>query len=247
MSREDIMLTGCFPTDPHIARMEMDFDHRVGARSFLLKHIPRNTVGAEFGVYTGLFSSLLAAEPKFTQVSFVDPWWQKFGSHYPQDWGGYTDFGRVATKKAYLLACERIAKPGLAGRSVEVTDSQLWLNWMPDDSLDWVYVDCGFSYHDKIAEFKLLDRKLRKSGLILGDDWWVDEIFTAVNDFIKTHAFDLVFAQTSPPGQWLLRRSYPQRHSEGAAEPWQNELRADLGLSLPWSATAHKRSLIGAP
>jgi len=233
---EDIQLSGVEPDDPAIRRMELGFDHCVAGRRFLLDRLPQGSVGVELGVYTGLFSSLLAAEAKFTRVTFVDPWWLLFGRNYPAAWGSYTDEGRVETHAAWRQAVARINRAGLPNRIIEVTHSQLWLKEQPDASLDWAYIDSEHSYPPKIEELNLLDRKLGANGIIIGDDWWIDEIFTAVNDFIRSHDFDLIFADMHGPSQWMLRRSYKRRRVQF------NDLRSDLNLATTWEMARHKPS-----
>src|SRR5262245_7926619 len=93
----DILASGVIPFDTSILRAEALVHHRVRQRKFLLDYIPESSIGVEIGVFTGLFSSILAKHPKISRVTFVDPWWTAFGEHYP-DWGDYTDQGRLETR-----------------------------------------------------------------------------------------------------------------------------------------------------
>jgi hypothetical protein len=234
VSAEDVELAGV-ADDPIIRDIEMNFGHNVFSRQFLLGLIPEGSTGAELGVFTGMFSALLAQSSRIAHISFVDPWWLAYGTNYP-DWGPYTDFGRMTTAAAYATAVDRITRSGLPGRVVEVNYSEVWLDSLPDASLDWAYVDSSHDYDHKLQELALLDRKLRPNGIIIGDDWWVDVIMTAVNDFLKTHDFDLVFAQQGNPCQWLLRRKYEPRR-------WvqHNDLRTDLGIAWTFREAGHTR------
>jgi hypothetical protein len=107
----DILASGVIPSERSILRAETLVHHRVREREFLLDHIPENSIGVEIGVFTGLFSSILARDPKIARVTFVDPWWKAFGERYP-DWGDYTDRGRVATHSSYELARRRANPTG---------------------------------------------------------------------------------------------------------------------------------------
>src|SRR5262245_24992588 len=71
----DIIASGVMPRKMSLLRAEALAPHRVAERKFLLQFIPENSTGAEIGVFTGLFSSVLAAERKISKVTFVDPWW----------------------------------------------------------------------------------------------------------------------------------------------------------------------------
>jgi hypothetical protein len=205
----DILASGVIPLNRSALRTEALVDHRVRQREFLLYYIPEDSVGAEIGVFTGLFSSILARNPKISGVTFVDPWWKAFGEHFP-DWGGYTDHGRLKTRCAYELAKKRISKAGLPNRHVEVAFSYEWLDSQPDASLDWVYLDSTHSYHGTKRELALLDRKIKEGGIVLGDDWQTDRhhkhhgVALAVCEFIRTSDFEPMLCGVL--SQWILRR-----------------------------------------
>jgi hypothetical protein len=206
---DDIIICGVVPMDLPALRAETRMSHRVRERKFLLDFIPQNSTGAELGVFTGLFSSLLAREPKIARVTFVDPWWTAHGDYYG-DWGAYTDFGRLSTRTAHALATKRVVKSGLPGRSVEVAFSYDWLERQPDQSLDFVYIDSTHTYEGTRDELSLLNQKLKANGLIMGDDWRSDRndrhhgVCLAVNEFIRSKGFEVVLAGMN--SQWIIRR-----------------------------------------
>ena len=206
----DILISRYVPSDLSIFRAELLASHRVIGRRFIVNFIPSNSVGAELGVFTGLFSSILARETKISRVAFVDPWWEAFGDYYP-DWGAYTDHGRVSTRKAFEVAERRISRAALPHRVVEVASSYDWLKNQPDKSLDWVYLDSTHSYEGTKRELELLHTKIKDTGLILGDDWQIDRdnyhhgVCLAVNEFLKSSNFELIVC--GQHNQWILRRS----------------------------------------
>jgi hypothetical protein len=205
----DILTSGVIPFNRSILRAEALVHHRVRQRQFLLDHIPESSIGAEIGVFTGLFSSILARHPKISRVTFVDPWWTAFGEHYP-DWGDYTDQGRLETHSAYELATKRVSRPGLQNRIVEVAFSYEWLESQPDESLDWAYLDSTHTYDGTKRELALLDRKIRENGIVLGDDWQTNRnhrhhgVALAICEFLRTSDFEPVLCGVF--GQWILRR-----------------------------------------
>ncbi len=205
----DIYHSSYFPRNPGILKSELRIRHRVSERAFIFEYIPPNSVGAELGVFTGLLSSLIARQQKIAQVTFVDPWWEAFGEFYP-NWGRYTDYGRLKTHDAFETAKARIARARLPNRFVEVASSYDWLESQPDDSLDWVYLDSTHTYEGTQRELKLLDLKIKKDGLIIGDDWTAERthphhgIYLAVNEFVKSTEFE--FAVCGLKNQWILRR-----------------------------------------
>jgi glycosyltransferase involved in cell wall biosynthesis len=218
----DILLSGSIPRDPHILRAELRAAHRIRSRLFILSFIPANSVGAELGVFTGLFSSILARQRKIARVTFVDPWWQEFGEQYP-DWGAYTDYGRVSTRKAFEVAEKRILRSGFPNRVIEVGTSFEWLANQPDRSLDWVYLDSTHSYEGTRRELELLNLKITDTGLILGDDWQSDRnhqhhgLCLAVNEFLRTTNFELILCGVR--NQWVLRRSVVSSSRERVHQP----------------------------
>jgi hypothetical protein len=211
---DDVWQSGVFPTDRGAFRAELLAKHRVAERCFLLDYIQAGSVGAELGVFTGLFSSVLARQAKVRQVTFVDPWWLAFGETYPS-WGAYTAHGALSTRVAHQLATRRVARPGLPGRIIEPAFSYDWLQAQPDYSLDWVYLDSTHTYEGTKAELELLDAKIKPDGVILGDDWQQNRaarhhgVCLAVNEFVK--ACDFEFALSGVATQWVLRRPAQDR------------------------------------
>jgi Methyltransferase domain len=206
----DLISTGYIPRDVNILKAELQVQHTVRRRRFLLQYLPDKSVGAELGVFTGMYSSLLARDGRIEKITFVDPWWKEFGPQYP-DWGGYTDYGRVTTRSAYEVASERIRRSGRNNRFIEVDYSYQWLASQDDGSLDWAYLDSTHSYEGTKRELELLNKKINDTGLILGDDWQISRdhihhgVLLAVNEFLKTSDFEVILCGFQ--GQWVLRRS----------------------------------------
>ncbi len=206
----DILLSVYLPRDSSVLRAEIRHDHRNRSRMFLLRFITRGSVGAELGVFTGLFSSILAHRTDAAHITFVDPWWTLYGDYYP-DWGAYTDFGRLKTRAAYAAAQHRVLRHITQKRCLEVTSSVEWLAGQADESLDWVYLDTTHSYEGTKQELELLKRKVKDGGFILGDDWYEEEdhmhhgVWIAVNEFLRDNNFQVVFCGREC--QWALRKS----------------------------------------
>ena len=207
MSVSDLFHSRHIPRNLNILKAEIEAEHRVKDRLFVLNYLPANSTGAELGVFTGLFSAVLSRQQKLSKITFVDPWWMTYGERYP-DWGAYTDFGRVKTRQAFETAKQRIS--GFRNRFVEVVSSYEWLESQPDESLDWIYLDSTHTYDGTRQELKLINRKLRKTGLICGDDWQSDRnhqhhgVFLAVNEFIREEYFEFVLCGVN--SQWIIQR-----------------------------------------
>jgi Methyltransferase domain len=183
--------------------------HRLEPRREILRLLAPGTVGAELGVFTGMFAEVIAQDVRPAVFHLVDPWWRAYGEHYP-DWGLYTDEGRLPTAAAHEAAEARAAlAPPECDVQVHVMSSQGWLASLGDHTLDWVYLDSTHEYKDTLAELTLLAAKIRPHGLVLGDDWWPDVshvhhgVFRAVHEVVRAGAFDLVRADAHT--QWAIR------------------------------------------
>ena len=210
----DILHSGTLPRDVATWRAEALVHHRVKVRLFIVNRIPPDSVGAELGVFTGLFSGVLARQKRVRRIAFVDPWWLAYGDHYPA-WGKYTANGALSTRAAHELASRRVARFGLPDRTVEVAFSEDWLAKQADHSLDWVYLDSTHSYEGTKGELNLLDAKIKPEGIILGDDWHQDPnhrhhgVYRAVNEFVRHSDFEIIFCGVA--NQWALRRRTSDR------------------------------------
>ncbi|WP_413989027.1 class I SAM-dependent methyltransferase [Labrys okinawensis] len=207
---QDILAVGCIPFDWRFLQTEFLSDHRLKGRQFLCDLLPKGGIGAELGVFTGLFSTILLERAKPKSAYFVDPWWLIFGKYYP-DWGIYTANGRLSTSRAHSVASRRIEKYAQgANVSVLVDYSVPFLERLPDDHLDWVYVDSSHSYDGTAEELNVLKRKVKSGGIVAGDDWHdaLDHphsgVAVAVGEAIGTGAFEMI--GTFPALQWAIRR-----------------------------------------
>ena len=71
----DVIKAGNLRWDLSLIRSEMTTDHRISDRRFLADMLPKGGIGAEIGVFTGLFSTVLLEIARPKKIYFVDPWW----------------------------------------------------------------------------------------------------------------------------------------------------------------------------
>ncbi|WP_259669481.1 MULTISPECIES: class I SAM-dependent methyltransferase [unclassified Rhizobium] len=207
---KDILFAGSTPLDYKFLQSEFLFDHRLKSRQFLCDLLPKGGVGAELGVFTGLFSTILLDRARPKSAYFVDPWWLIFGNRYP-DWGIYTANGRLSTRRAHDVASRRIKKNAHgASVSVHVAYSVPFLEQLPDDHLDWVYLDSSHSYAGTAEELKVLRRKVKPGGIVAGDDWHDtlghthSGVAVAIREAVEVGAFQMIGSY--PALQWAIRR-----------------------------------------
>jgi hypothetical protein len=185
---------------PALCRAEVAADFRNEVRREILELLPKGGIGVELGVFAGCFSRVLlqVAQPRILHL--VDPWWKVFGTTYP-DWGAYTDHGRLETRAAHDAAIARSeAARGHSSFHVHVDTSIAWLQRLPDEHLDWAYLDTTHTYDDTLTELNLLAEKVSSNGFIVGDDYWTDPssfhygVVRAVHAFLRQQPYVIIRA-----------------------------------------------------
>lgn len=194
---------------PELKMLEQNGDHRLEARKAVLRHAPKQAIGAEIGVFTGLFSDILAEEIPSQCIYLVDPWSKLHGTHFP-NWGTYT---------AQVALSTHIAKEATLARA-ETADSKCvvvedfgtdWLAKHENPFLSWVYLDANHSYASVMTDLNAISRCLLPDGVIMGDDMWVNangkisDVYFAVRQFSKNAGFDLIHIDQY--GQWAIKRA----------------------------------------
>ncbi len=202
-------LAKLYHSAPSVAVADMAVvEFGLAARKWILSVLPKESVGAEIGVFTGMFSEGILQIVRPKKLYLVDMW--KGMGEFFGDWGAYTDYGRLKTADAKAAACIRVQ--GYQGGSVEIVegDSRKWFNSLNDHSLDWIYLDTSHEYNMTLGELRAAASKIRPGGVIIGDDWQRDPhhkdggIRLAINDFVRTSDFDICLAGEA--NQWLLQR-----------------------------------------
>lgn len=125
-------------------------------------------VGAELGVFKGAFSEhLLGSQPQ--KLYLVDPWYRLA----PQwNWAR----GEKSTLDAFLRILAAFRSEIGHGQVEPVVEfSESFLTTLPDDHLDWIYIDTSHKYEQTLKEVSLSLRKVRNSGYIMGDDFYFNK------------------------------------------------------------------------
>jgi len=193
-----------------LKEVEAAVDHRISQRSRIVQMIPPSSIGAEIGVFTGVFSEYLAKKATPKTLFLVDPWSRAFGEFYP-NWGKYTAFGTLTCAAGEAAARYRAER--CTGRIEVVVDSgENWLRSMPSElSLDWVYLDAAHKFDAVLADLTAISTRLARGGLIFGDDCWTNRdskhfgVFCAVQEFCRIKPFEIV--RIDHDGQYALRRT----------------------------------------
>lgn len=76
-----------------------------------------------------------------------------------------------------------------------------------DESIDCIFVDGDHRYQGVLDDLSAWYPKLKKDGLMLGDDYWMNEVAMAVNDFFKSENKQVSFVKSySGYKIWSVRK-----------------------------------------
>jgi hypothetical protein len=183
-------------------------------RRFLLRMLPRASVGAEIGVWRGDFSARILRTVRPAKLHLIDPWAFMSAEAYRDAWyGGKLAADQEAMDKIHDGVVLRFAREIAAG-VVEVhrSTSTEASSRFPAAYFDWVYVDGNHLYEAVRADLELFDAKLKPDGLLAGDDyglpgWWEDGVTRAVDDFVAAGGYEVV----APAANQFVLRKAPSR------------------------------------
>lgn len=176
-------------------------------RDGLKAYLRPGTTGAEIGVFWAHFSEVLIEDFEVGFVHLVDPWDLAYGEKFPS-WNAYTNHGELTTAEAMgaALALQE-AHPGRV--KVHKTYSLDFFSSLPDESLDWAYIDAAHAYEKVRADLRACLPKIKPDGVIAGDDFFPEQsgihpgVRQAVTEFAAEKGLELVLQQ---PFQYILLR-----------------------------------------
>lgn len=190
----------------HAQEVNREKTHNTKRSSFLSRSIPSGGVGAELGVFQGHFSPYLLNSLRPAIFHLIDPWYLLTNEWH---WG----HGNRNTVDA-VINILKSHRDAIAARRVfvHVGDDRHVLSAMPDDYFDWVYIDSSHMYEHTLDELHILDKKMKTTGLIAGDDWQPDPqhrhhgVYRAVQEFLISHDYELVDIDDQLR-QWIIRKT----------------------------------------
>ncbi|WP_147391899.1 class I SAM-dependent methyltransferase [Paracoccus onubensis] len=212
--------------------------HRINQRRSVLRLVPKNGVGAEIGVFTGLFAPVLDEICKPTKLYLVDPWDKLHGTHFP-DWGAYTNQVRVPTAGAKKAAELRASYMSCMAEVVTAFSGE-WLKTQNKGALDWVYLDANHKFDEVLSDLRDIDAVLAENGIILGDDAWVQKtgeingVCEALYTFCREQNYLIIHLDGH--GQWAIKRTRDvikvvPADAEPASEPETIEMSNVTGIA----------------
>ena len=138
-------------------------------------------VGAEIGVCDGRYSEILCQKIKGLKLYCIDLW-----NKYEDNWGS-----KEYHNKAYNEAKEKLSKYNteiIRKKSIEASFE------IPDNSLDFVFIDGDHHFDFVMTDIIIWSRKVRKGGIVALHDFTFfhnSGIVEAVNKYTEIHKIEL--------------------------------------------------------
>lgn len=164
-------------------------------RRKVLESLPRNGVGAEIGVWQGDFSEGICDIAEPTKLYLIDAW--KSFDDPERMHALYHGVGDRKMDETYQGVADRF-KDRIASGQVDLIRgmSADAIPPIPDQSLDFAYIDADHSYEGVSLDLSLIWPKIKFGGQIVLDDyrlgkWWKDGVIRAVNEFLGQHPSEI--------------------------------------------------------
>ena len=149
-------------------------------------------------------SKVLLKKTKPKLLYLIDPWYQ-----YEAQWEWAT--GDKSTINALRNILRKFKKDIESGLVKLYVDSDIdILKRFQSNSLDWAYIDSSHEYEHTSIELGLLCQKIKKGGVITGDDWYPDPhhkhhgVYKAVQEFIDSGKIKLIYSGEKDR-QWVTK------------------------------------------
>jgi hypothetical protein len=181
----------------------------VDARKTAIDLATKRGVGAEVGVHLGEFSSTILTLAKPQLLYLIDPWkYFPDPAHKEAMYGGERDIQKEMDVRyeGVLKKFNREISSGTVKVYREFSVEAAWR--IGDQELDFVYIDADHSYNGVSQDLKSFFPKVKKGGLIFGDDyslggWWKDGVVRAFNEFVAATNSIVEFKMD---GQFVVRK-----------------------------------------
>jgi len=145
---------------------------------------------AEVGIGYGFHAKEILDNTNIDKLYLVDPMVPYYPDGFTDDVMRYGGFDKLVNNIKNHLSVHENRYTWFREYSLNITDEQI-----PDESLDAVFLDGDHSYNAVIQDLPFWWKKLRRGGLLLGDDYdscW-PETTKAVDDFTKMNNLKIEF------------------------------------------------------
>lgn len=166
------------------------------------KYFPKNSVGAEVGVHLGEFSAVLNTTLNPTRLYLIDPWKNILDERYSKSW-----YGNKVTQDDLDDRYHNVATKFDDSKNIKIfrNFSKDITDLIPDNSLDFVYLDADHTFEGVCLDFNIFYKKVKKGGIIAGDDytdnnWWGSGVIDAVHLNLHEKSLKILYLQSDQYG-----------------------------------------------
>lgn len=170
----------------------------INIRNEITNLLNENSIGCELGVFEGDFSEILIQSNKFTKLFLVDI----FN-------GEASNFGKEY-KDASVLE-NQVKNRFKEYSSIEIikNDSLSFLISLPDNSLDFIYIDTVHSYDQTKLELEESYRVIKNNGFVCGHDYceMFSGVIQSVQEFISKHNLQTIVTTEADFPSFIIKIS----------------------------------------
>jgi hypothetical protein len=173
-------------------------------RDELIANVPPGCTFAELGVFSGAFSEKIRSLLKPKKLYLVDIFNGKMGSG---DVNG-ENFHFINLNESFDQLTQKYAKQPEV-KIVKATTVE-FLESLPDDHLDAVYIDADHSYEAVKQDLKLSLQKVGKNGFIMGHDYEENEfpgVVQAVDEFCEQNDLKICLLSQEKLPSFLIKKA----------------------------------------
>jgi hypothetical protein len=169
-------------------------------REEIIQLIPKNTIGAEIGVFEGAFSEYIIDVVKPKGYYLVDLFTGKADSG---DKNG-ENMRHVNLDHVYTTLLEKYKN--IDNVQLYRGKSNDFLNSLPDNYLDFIYIDGDHGYEGCKSDLLLAKNKVKKNGIIAGHDYCerFATVMKAVDEFVAEFNLNVTFTTEDKCGSYLI-------------------------------------------
>jgi hypothetical protein len=142
-------------------------------RETLLNLFPKNSIGAEVGIFKGDFSQIILDTINPSQFYMIDPW---EGNIFSGDKNG-ENMSSISGEEYYIRNI--LPKFGFLPNTKILRNYSDVIKLFPNDHLDWIYIDAEHHYEYVREDLYNCYDKVKKGGIISGHDY-NEEMFPGV-------------------------------------------------------------------
>ena len=175
-------------------------------RGFLLRKLPKYSIGCELGVWKGDFSREIIRIVNPKRLYLIDPW--LFQPEFP---GTFYGGGGAKTQKDMDDIFDSV-KNSFSGRNnvriIRKKTEELF-DEIEEGELDWVYIDGNHKFEYVLNDLRVFSRKVKEGGIICGDDYdrgpTPHAITEAVKEFLLENTCTLLWVKDN---QFFLQKNH---------------------------------------